>query len=99
MNGSRSKPSMYPRRGSIRPVSPSDLLATLYKALGIPLDTHYEDASGRPVSIVGMGQIEVVKASPNSLRALGAAAVGLALRPADHRVPRLAVLEQHDHRH
>jgi Protein of unknown function (DUF1501) len=39
-----------------RPVSPGDLLATLYQALGIPLDTHYEDASGRPVSIVGAGQ-------------------------------------------
>ncbi len=39
-----------------RPVSPSDLLATLYQALGIPLDTHYEDASGRPVSIVGPGK-------------------------------------------
>ncbi len=39
-----------------RPVSPLDLLATLYQALGIPLDTHYEDASGRPVSIVGAGK-------------------------------------------
>src|SRR5258708_3940510 len=36
----------------------------------------------RPVSIVGTGQIEVVKASPNSLRALGAAAVGLAMEDA-----------------
>lgn len=39
-----------------RPISPSDLLATLYQGLGIPLDTHYEDASGRPVSIVGAGK-------------------------------------------
>ncbi|MBA4190343.1 MAG: DUF1501 domain-containing protein [Planctomycetaceae bacterium] len=39
-----------------RPVSPGDLLATLYQALGISLDTHYEDASGRPVSIVGGGK-------------------------------------------
>jgi hypothetical protein len=47
-----------PRGGKIRdrPVSPTDLLATLYQALGIPLDTHYEDASGRPVSIVGPGR-------------------------------------------
>lgn len=47
-----------PRGGSVRerPVSPADLLATLYQALGIPLDTHYEDASGRPVSIVGPGR-------------------------------------------
>lgn len=39
-----------------RPVTPSDLLATLYQTLGIPLDTHYADASGRPVSIVGAGK-------------------------------------------
>ena len=39
-----------------RPVSPGDLLATLYQTLGIPLDTHYKDASGRPVSIVGAGK-------------------------------------------
>ncbi len=47
-----------PRGGKVseRPVSPSDLLATLYQALGIPLDTHYADASGRPVSITGMGK-------------------------------------------
>jgi hypothetical protein len=47
-----------PRGGKVRerPVSPSDLLATLYQALDIPLDTHYEDASGRPVSIVGGGE-------------------------------------------
>lgn len=47
-----------PRGGAVRecPVSPGDLLATLYQALGIPLDTHYVDASGRPVSIVGPGK-------------------------------------------
>lgn len=39
-----------------RPVSPLDLLATIYNQLGIPLDTHFEDASGRPISIVGSGQ-------------------------------------------
>ena len=38
-----------------RLVTPLDLLATIYHLLGIPLDTHYEDASGRPVSIVGNG--------------------------------------------
>ena len=38
-------------------VSPLDLLATIYHTLGISLGTHYEDASGRPVSIVGGGQI------------------------------------------
>jgi len=39
-----------------RPVTPLDLLATIYHLLGIPLDTHFEDASGRPVSIVGSGK-------------------------------------------
>ncbi len=39
-----------------RLVTPQDLLATVYQMLGVPLDTHYEDASGRPTSIVGAGQ-------------------------------------------
>jgi len=39
-----------------RLVTPLDLLATIYHALGIPLDTHYEDATGRPVSIVDSGK-------------------------------------------
>ena len=47
-----------PRGGKVkeRPVSPGDLLATLYQALGIPLDTHFEDSTGRPVSIVAGGK-------------------------------------------
>ncbi len=39
-----------------RLVTPLDLLATIYHTLGVPLDTHYEDSSGRPTSIVGGGQ-------------------------------------------
>ena len=39
-----------------RQVIPLDLLATIYQALGIPLDTHYRDPAGRPVSIVGLGR-------------------------------------------
>lgn len=39
-----------------RPVTPLDVLATLYEAMGVPLDTHYEDTTGRPVSIVGGGK-------------------------------------------
>ena len=39
-----------------RLVTPLDLLATIYHLLGISLETHYEDASGRPVSIVGNGR-------------------------------------------
>ncbi|MED5399463.1 MAG: DUF1501 domain-containing protein [Planctomycetota bacterium] len=39
-----------------RPSSPLDVLATIYDVMGISLGTHYEDASGRPVSIVGSGR-------------------------------------------
>ena len=39
-----------------RLVTPLDLLATIYDVLGIPLDTHFKDASGRPVSIVDTGR-------------------------------------------
>ncbi|MCX7393219.1 MAG: DUF1501 domain-containing protein [Planctomycetales bacterium] len=39
-----------------RMVTPLDLLATVYHILGIPLETNFEDSSGRPVSIVGSGQ-------------------------------------------
>ncbi len=38
-----------------RPTTPLDVLATIYDQMGISLATHYEDASGRPVSIVGGG--------------------------------------------
>ena len=39
-----------------RQVIPLDLMATIYQAMGISLDTHYTDSAGRPVSIVGPGQ-------------------------------------------
>jgi hypothetical protein len=39
-----------------RLVTPLDLLATIYVQLGIPLGKHYEDSSGRPVSIIGSGR-------------------------------------------
>ena len=39
-----------------RLTTPLDLLATIYQTLGIPLDTHYEDSTGRPVSIVDSGK-------------------------------------------
>lgn len=39
-----------------RLVTPGDLLATIYQQLDVPLDTHYLDGSGRPVSIVGSGR-------------------------------------------
>jgi len=58
LSGGRTVGASEPRGGKVqnRPVSPQDLLATIYHALGIPLDTHFNDASGRPVSIVGGGK-------------------------------------------
>lgn len=38
-----------------RPFTPHDVLATIYHTLGISLETHYRDATGRPVSIVDRG--------------------------------------------
>jgi uncharacterized protein (DUF1501 family) len=37
-------------------VIPLDLLATIYQTMGIPLETHFQHATGRPVSIVGTGK-------------------------------------------
>jgi uncharacterized protein (DUF1501 family) len=58
LQGGRIVGASEPRGGNVqdRPVTPLDLLATLYQALGIPLDTHFKDASGRPVSIIGGGK-------------------------------------------
>jgi uncharacterized protein (DUF1501 family) len=39
-----------------RLTTPLDVLATIYHTLGIPLNTHFDDSTGRPVSIVGDGQ-------------------------------------------
>jgi hypothetical protein len=39
-----------------RPVTPNDFQATLYRYLGIPLDTHFNDHSGRPVAILPNGR-------------------------------------------
>lgn len=36
---------------------PMDIYATIFQQLGIPLETHFADASGRPTSIVGEGQV------------------------------------------
>lgn len=58
LQGGRIVGASEPRGGDVkeRPVSPQDVLATLYRSLGIPLDLHFPDASGRPVSIVGTGK-------------------------------------------
>ncbi|MEZ6061942.1 MAG: DUF1501 domain-containing protein [Planctomycetaceae bacterium] len=39
-----------------RLVTPLDLLATIYNVLGISPGTHFDDASGRPISITGSGK-------------------------------------------
>jgi hypothetical protein len=58
LQGGRTVGASEPRGGNVkeRPVSPHDLLATLYHALDIPLDTHFNDAAGRPVGIVNTGR-------------------------------------------
>ncbi len=38
-----------------RPVTPGDLAATIYHHLGVPLDTHYLDHTGRPRPVVEDG--------------------------------------------
>jgi uncharacterized protein (DUF1501 family) len=40
---------------SARPVSPEDLLATLYHYLGVPVGTAFTDATGRPVPLLPGG--------------------------------------------
>jgi hypothetical protein len=39
-----------------RPVTPADLAATLYRHMGVPLDTEYVDPTGRPVPVVYNGR-------------------------------------------
>ena len=38
-----------------RPVTPGDLAATIYQHMGVPLDTTYQDGTGRPRFIVDRG--------------------------------------------
>lgn len=46
--GATDRHAAYPVQ---RPLDPQDLMATMYKHLGIDLSTHFPDASGRPVAI------------------------------------------------
>ncbi len=39
-----------------RPVTPGDLAATIYRHMGVPLDTTYDDPAGRPRFIVDRGR-------------------------------------------
>jgi hypothetical protein len=41
---------------SQRPLTPNDLLATWYHALGIPLDLAFNDFAGRPTPILPSGE-------------------------------------------
>jgi hypothetical protein len=58
VKGGRVVGASEPRGGEPveRPVSPHDLLATVYQALDVPLDTHFNDTTGRPTSIVADGR-------------------------------------------
>ncbi|QDT28739.1 hypothetical protein Pan153_41440 [Gimesia panareensis] len=38
-----------------RPVRPGDLAATIYRYMGVPLDTHYVDDKGRPIPVIENG--------------------------------------------
>ena len=39
-----------------RPLTPNDLLATWYRYLGVPLETHFADMTGRPMPILPHGE-------------------------------------------
>jgi hypothetical protein len=39
-----------------RPITPQDLAATLFHVLGLPLDQHFTDPSGRPVAMIDGGK-------------------------------------------
>jgi uncharacterized protein (DUF1501 family) len=39
-----------------KPISPQDLMATVFHVLGLPQDLHYQDQSGRPVPMTDGGK-------------------------------------------
>jgi uncharacterized protein (DUF1501 family) len=39
-----------------RPISPQDLMATVFHTLGLPLDLHYNDPTGRPTPMINGGR-------------------------------------------
>jgi len=39
-----------------RPITPQDLMATVFRVLGLPPDLHYNDPTGRPVPMVDSGR-------------------------------------------
>jgi hypothetical protein len=52
--GATNSKSEYPTE---RPLTPQDLLATVYRHLGIHPDQALVDFSGRPVPILGSGRV------------------------------------------
>jgi uncharacterized protein (DUF1501 family) len=40
-----------------RPISPQDLMATVFHVLGMPLDLAYSDPSGRPTPMINGGRV------------------------------------------
>jgi hypothetical protein len=52
--GESDKDALYP---ASKPVSPEDLAATIYAALGIDPHTRVLDPRGRPVSVVEGGSV------------------------------------------
>ncbi len=44
-----------------RPVTPGDLAATIYRHMGVPLDTHFDDDRGRPHPIVQNGGMPIAE--------------------------------------
>jgi uncharacterized protein (DUF1501 family) len=51
--GATNSKGEYPKE---RPLTPQDLLATIYRHLGIDAKEQFRDLSGRPVSILGDGE-------------------------------------------
>jgi uncharacterized protein (DUF1501 family) len=39
-----------------RPITPQDMAATLFHVLGLPMDQHFTDPSGRPVAMIDGGK-------------------------------------------
>jgi hypothetical protein len=44
-------------RPSLNPVTPADIIATIYHALGIPADLHLRDRLNRPIALVPWGSV------------------------------------------
>jgi Protein of unknown function (DUF1501) len=44
-------------RPSLNPVTPADIIATIYRCLGIPADLELRDRLGRPISLVPWGNV------------------------------------------